>query len=94
MAVCGVIPVAVPVKFTPVLVPLMGKPTLAFVLVQANVLPVVALKLTLIGSPAHLTTLGNGLTTGTGLTVALKVIGVPGQPFSMGVTVTVPVSTV
>ena len=69
----------------------MGKPTLALLFVQANVLPVVALKLTLMGSPAHLTTLGKGLATGTGFTVVLKVIGVPGQPFSTGVTVIVPV---
>jgi hypothetical protein len=86
--------VAAPVKLTPVLVPLIGKPMLALVFVQVNVLPVVALKLTLIASPAHLTTLGRGLTTGTALTVALNVIGVPVQPFSTGVTVTTPVCVV
>lgn len=91
VAVWGVMPVAVPVKFTPVLVPPNGRPTLALVFVQANVLPVVALKFTLIGSPAHLTTLGKGVNTGTAFTVALNVMGVPEQPFSTGVTVTTPV---
>lgn len=94
VAVWGVAPVAVPTKFKPVLAPLIGKPTLAFVLVQANVLPAVALKLTAMGTPAQRVTLGNGVNTGTALTVALNVMGVPEQPFSTGVTVTTPVCVV
>lgn len=86
-----VLPVAVPAKLTPLLLPLVGKPTLALVFVQTKVLPCVALKLTLMDSPAHFTTLGKGFKTGTAFTVALKVIGVPEQPFSTGVTVTTPV---
>ena len=87
----GVLPVAAPAKLTPLLLPLVGKPTLALVFVHANVLPDVALKFTLMASPAHFTTLGKGFNTGTAFTVALNAMGVPVQPFSTGVTVTTPV---
>ncbi len=91
VAVWLAMPVVVPMKFTPAPFPLAPKPTAVLSLVQANVLPFVALKLTAIVSPAHLTTLGSGFNTGTALTVAVKVMGVPVQPLSVGVTVMVPV---
>lgn len=91
VAVWLAVPVAVPVKFTPDPFPFAPKPTAVLSFVQANVLPLVALKLTAIASPAHFTTLGSGFNTGTAFTVAVKVMGVPLQPLSVGVTVIVPV---
>ena len=91
VAVCPPTPVATPVKFKPAVVPLAPKPIPGLLLVQLYCVPFVPLKATAIDSPAHLVTLGTGLSTGTGWTVAVKVNGVPAQPLSTGVTVTVPV---
>jgi len=70
-------------------IPIAARPTAGLVLVQVNSGAVPgAEKLTATGSPEQAATSGGSATAGEGLTVRLKVVGVPGQPLApCGVTV-------
>lgn len=85
------------VLFTPVNegkfpVPLAAKPIVVFVFVQANDEPVgVVEKLIALTVPPHCAMFATAVITGFGFTVIVNVIGVPAQPFAVGVTVIVAV---
>lgn len=89
VAVCCV-PTPAAIKFRLPL-PLAPRPMVVLLLVQLNVAPALPEKLTLTVVPAQASTLLGWLTVGAGVTVMVKFCAMPGQPFSLGVTITVPV---
>ena len=79
-------------------IPVAARPIDGWLLVQVNesapVGPVVGLVklITVVGDPLHSTWPATGFTIGVGFTVIVNVIGVPTQPFAVGVTVMVATS--
>ncbi len=71
--------------------PLAPSPILVLSLVQLKVDPAVPVNGTLMAAPAQTVTLFGWLTLGNGLTTMVNVWDGPTQPFSVGVTVIVPV---
>lgn len=98
IAVTGDRPVLVAIKLGILPVPLAASPMDGALLVQWKVTepvgPVVGLVklISAVGEPLHNTWLATGFTTGRGLTVIVKVMGVPVQPLATGVTVMVATS--
>ncbi len=71
--------------------PLIGRPIAGLELVQLKVAPLVPERLIKMDWPLQMEMLAGWLTVGAGLTVMVNVCEAPTQPFSMGVTVIVPV---
>jgi len=94
VAVIGVLPVLVAVKVPMLPLPDAAKPMVALLFVQAYVVPATGpVKFTaIVAAPLHNVWSATLSTVGVGFTVMVKVSGVPGQPFAVGVTVTVDVT--
>ena len=96
VAVTGVVPVLMAVNDPMFPLPEAGRPMELLLFVQLNVVLITApVKLmAVVGLPLQMAWLPGLTTVGVGLTVTVKLMGVPGHPLAVGVTVTVVVTGV
>jgi len=89
--VTGVVPALVAVNDPILPTPEPAKPMVVLLFVQLNTVPVTApVKLmAAVGAPVHNVWFATAFTLGPGFTVMVNVMGVPGQPLAVGVTVMV-----